>query len=110
MINLMLLLVGCFLEGIASIIVMVPMLLPLAQAANINPLHFGMVVVMNLMIGLITPPLGLCLFVSCSVASVDLVKLIRACLPFILVEIGALLLVTYFPALVLFIPNLFGYR
>lgn len=110
LINLILLMVGCFLEGIASIIIMVPILLPLAQSVGIHPIHFGTIVVMNLMIGLITPPLGLCLFVACSVANVDLVKLIRATAPFIMVEIGALLLVTYVPGLVLFIPRLFGYN
>ena len=109
LINLILLMVGCFLEGIASIIIMVPILLPLAQSAGIHPIHFGTIVVMNLMIGLITPPLGLCLFVACSVAKVDLVKLIKATIPFVLVEIIALLLVTYFPGMVLFIPRLFGY-
>jgi tripartite ATP-independent transporter DctM subunit len=110
LINIILLLVGCFLEGIASIIIMVPILLPLATHAGIDPLHFGIVVIMNLMIGLITPPLGLCLFVVCSVARVDLVKLIKATVPFLLVEIAALMTVTYFPEIALFIPHMFGYR
>jgi tripartite ATP-independent transporter DctM subunit len=109
LINVILLLVGCFLEGIASIIIMVPILLPLASQAGIDPLHFGIVVVMNLMIGLITPPLGLCLFVASSVAKVDLVPLIRATFPFLMVEILALLVVTYWPQLVLFIPRFFGF-
>ena len=110
LINLLLLIVGCFLEGLAAIIILVPILLPLSQQMGIDPLHFGIVVVMNLMIGLITPPLGLCLFVCCSVARVDLIKLIRVSTPFILVEIGALLIVTYFPQIVLFIPHFFGYK
>ena len=110
LINLLLLIVGCFLEGLAAIIILVPILLPLSQQMGIDPLHFGIVVVMNLMIGLITPPLGLCLFVCCSVARVDLIKLIRVSTPFILVEIGALLVVTYFPQIVLFIPHFFGYK
>lgn len=110
LINIILLVLGCFLEGIAAMIVMVPILLPLSNAAGIDPLHFGIVVVMNLMIGLITPPLGLCLFVTCSVAKVDLTRLIRACSPFIVVEIVTLIIVTYWPGLVLFIPRLFGYR
>ena len=110
LINIILLIVGCFLEGIAAIIIMVPILLPLANAAGINPLHFGIVVVMNLMIGLITPPLGLCLFFSCSVSKVDLTKLIRTCVPFIAVEMITLLIVTYWPGLILFIPHAFGYR
>jgi TRAP-type C4-dicarboxylate transport system permease large subunit len=110
LINLLLLLVGCFLEGLAAIIILVPILLPLAQQAGIAPLHFGIVVVMNLMIGLITPPLGLCLFVVCSVSKVDLIKLIRVNTPFLVVEIGMLMIVTYFPQIVLFIPHLFGYK
>jgi len=110
LINILLLIVGCFLEGLASIIILVPILLPLSQQMGIDPLHFGIIVVMNLMIGLITPPLGLCLFVCCSVARVDLIKLIRVSTPFILIEIGALMIVTYFPQIVLFIPHLFGFK
>ena len=110
LINVLLLIVGCFLEGLASIIILVPILIPLSQQMGIDPLHFGIIVVMNLMIGLITPPLGLCLFVCCSVANVDLIKLIRVTTPFIVVEIGALLIVTYFPQIVLFIPHMFGFK
>lgn len=109
LINIILLLVGCFLEGIAAIIIMVPILLPVAAHAGIDPLHFGAVVVMNLMIGLITPPLGLCLFVVCSVAEVDLTRLIKTTLPFVAVEILALAVVTYFPWIVLAIPRAFGF-
>ncbi len=109
LINILLLLVGCFLEGLAAIIILVPILLPIALQAGIDPLHFGMIVVVNLQIGLITPPLGLCLFVCCSVSKVDLIKLIRVNTPFLLVEMGMLMIVTYFPAIILFIPRLFGY-
>ncbi|MBU2261943.1 MAG: TRAP transporter large permease [Proteobacteria bacterium] len=110
LVNLFLLVVGCFLEGIAAIVIIVPILIPVAKALGIDQLHFGMIVIMNLMIGLITPPLGLCLFVVCSVAKVDFTKLVRASIPFILVEIAALFVVTYFPFLVLFIPHFFGFR
>ncbi|MBZ4658517.1 MAG: transporter large permease [Desulfacinum sp.] len=109
LINLLLFVVGCFLEGLAAIIIMVPILLPIAQHAGIDPIHFGIVVVMNLMIGLITPPLGLCLFVCCSVSKVDLVELVRANMPFLLVELATLFLVAYVPQVVLFLPRLFGY-
>jgi len=109
LINLLLLVVGCFMAGLAAIILLVPILVPVAQQAGIDPLHFGMIVVMNLMIGLITPPVGLCLFVSCSLAKVDLIKLVRVNTPFLLVEIVMLMVVTYFPQIVLFIPRLFGY-
>jgi len=110
LLNLILLVVGCFLEGIASIIIMVPILYPIAMHAGIHPLHFGSIVVTNLMIGLITPPLGLCLFVVCSVADVDFVKLVRSIWPFLLVEVAALTVVTYFPQIVLFIPHYFGFN
>ena len=110
LVNLFLLVVGCFLEGIAAIVLIAPILIPVAQALGISQLHFGMVVIMNLMIGLITPPLGLCLFVACSVAKVDFTKLIRASFPFLVIEIVALFVVTYFPFFTLFIPNLFGFR
>lgn len=109
LINLILLLVGCFLEGTAAIIIMVPILLPLATHAGIDPLHFGIVVVMNLMIGLITPPLGLCLFVVCTVANVGLTRLIRVTLPFVMIEIVTLLIITYIPGLSLFFPHMFGF-
>ena len=110
LVNLFLLVVGCFLEGIAAIVLIVPILIPVAQALGISQLHFGMVVIMNLMIGLITPPLGLCLFVCCSVARVDFTKLIRASFPFLAIEIVALFIVTYVPFFTLFIPSLFGFR
>jgi len=110
LINLILLVVGCFLEGLAAIVILVPILMPIATQAGIDPLHFGIVVVMNLVIGLITPPLGLCLFVACSVARVDLMRLIRVTFPFLLVELIALLLVTYIPAIPLWIPHLFGFK
>jgi tripartite ATP-independent transporter DctM subunit len=110
LINLILFVVGCFLEGIAAIVIMVPILLPLALHAGIDPIHFGIVVIMNLMIGLITPPLGLCLFVVCSVADVNFIKLVRATLPFLAIEIVALMFVTYLPEIALFIPHFFGFR
>jgi tripartite ATP-independent transporter DctM subunit len=109
LINILLLIVGCFLEGLAAIIIITPIIFPMAMHMGIDPLHFGIIVVMNLMIGLITPPLGLCLFVCCTVANLDLGKLIRVMAPFIFVEVIALLIVTYFPQIVLFIPHLFGY-
>ena len=110
LINIILLLVGCFLEGLAAIIIMTPILLPLATHAGIDPLHFGIVVVMTNVIGLITPPLGLCLFVVCSIAKVDLMRLIRVIVPFLLIELVALLIVTYVPAIPLWIPHMFGFK
>ena len=110
LINIILLVIGCFLEGLAAIIIMVPILLPLATHAGIDPLHFGIVVVMTNVIGLITPPLGLCLFVVCSIAKVDLMRLIKVIFPFLMIELVALLIITYVPAIPLWIPHLFGFK
>ena len=109
LINVLLLIVGCLMEGIAAIVLLVPILVPVAMHAGIHPLHFGLVVVLNMMIGLITPPVGLCLFVSCSLAKVELLKLARVNMPFLIIEIVVLMIVTYVPQLVLFVPHLFGY-
>lgn len=106
---LLLLVVGLFLEGIAAILVLVPILHPIAMALGIDPLHFGIVVIFNLMIGLITPPMGLCLFVADSVAGVGLGAIIRRVLPMLAVQLAVLLLITFVPELVTFLPGLAGY-
>lgn len=105
----LLLVVGLFLEGIAAMLVLVPILHPIAVGLGIEPLHFGIVVIFNLMIGLITPPLGLCLFVSDAIARTGVSAIIRRLMPMLLVEIIVLLLITYVPDLVMFLPRWFGY-
>ena len=110
LLNVLLLLVGCFLEGLAAIIILVPILLPLVKQVGIDPLHFGVIVVVNLMIGLITPPLGLCLFVVCSVAKVEFIPTVREILPFLMVEVLTLFVVTYLPWTALTIPRIFGFH
>lgn len=106
---LLLLVVGLFLEGIAAILVLVPILHPIAMALGIDPLHFGIVVIFNLMMGLITPPMGLCLFVADSVAGVGMSAIIRRILPLLAVQFLVLLLITFVPDLVTFLPRLVGY-
>ena len=108
--NLMLLLLGCFLEGTTILLIIVPVLLPAAQALGIDPVHFGVVAVVNIMIGLITPPYGLLLFMMVKVAEVPLRDLVREVMPFLYVMIGALALITLVPDLVLFLPRLLGYK
>lgn len=103
------LIVGLFLEGIAAMLVLVPILHPIAVSMGIDPTHFGILVVFNLMIGLITPPMGLCLFVADSIANVGLGKLTRQILPLFLVEVLALVIITYVPSTVLAIPRFFGF-
>ena len=106
---LLLLVVGLFLEGIAAILVLVPILHPIAMALGIDPLHFGIVVIFNLMMGLITPPMGLCLFVADSVSGVGMGPIIRRIMPMLAVQFLILLLITFVPSLVTFLPRLAGY-
>ncbi len=109
LLNLFLLVVGMFMEGGAAIIILAPVLAQVAQAVGLHPLHFGFVMVLNLVIGLLTPPLGVCLFVACSIARISLATLVKAIFPFLMVEIGVLFLVSYIPAIALWIPKLLGY-
>jgi len=108
-INVLLLIVGTFIEGTAAMIILVPVLMPTVIQFGIEPVMFGAIVVLNLMIGLITPPLGLCLFVASSVSKISLERISKAVLPFLLIEIVVLFLVTYIEPLTLYLPRLFGY-
>jgi C4-dicarboxylate transporter, DctM subunit len=108
--NVVLLILGCFLEGTTILLVIVPVLLPTAQALGIDPVHFGVVAVVNIMIGLITPPYGLLLFMMVKIADVPLRDLVRDVLPFLAAMIAALVLITLLPDFVLFLPRLLGYR
>jgi C4-dicarboxylate transporter DctM subunit len=108
--NVLLLLLGCFLEGTTILLVIVPVLLPAAQALGVDPVHFGVVVVVNVMIGLVTPPYGLLLFMMTRIADIPLRDLVREVLPFLWVMLGALALITFVPDLVLFLPRLLGYK
>ncbi len=110
MVNVLLLMLGCFLEGTTILLIVVPVLLPTAQALGIDLVHFGIVAVVNIMIGLITPPYGLLLFIMTNIAGVPLRALVREVLPFLVVMIGALLVITLVPDVVLWLPRLFGYE
>ena len=109
-VNLLLLVLGCFLEGTTIILVILPVLLPTAQALGVDPVHFGVVAVMNIMIGLVTPPYGLLLFMMTKIAEVPLRAIVREVMPFLGAMIGALAVITYFPDLVLWLPRLMGYK
>lgn len=108
--NLILLVLGCFLEGTAILLIIVPVLLPTAQALGVDPVHFGVVAVINIMIGLVTPPYGLLLFMMAKIADVPLRDIVREVMPFLGVMIAALALITFVPDLVLFLPRLMGYK
>jgi len=109
LVNLLLLIMGTFLDGSASLIILAPVLAPVAEQLGINPIHFGIIMTMNLTIGLATPPLGLCLFIGCGIAELPLEKVVKPILPFVLAEVLVLLLVTYVPQISLLVPRFLGY-
>jgi len=108
MINGLLLFVGTFMETTASIVILTPILLPLVTSLGISPLHFGVVMSVNLVIGLTTPPLGVALYISCAMGKVTLEEITKKVWPFVLSSIVVLMLITYIPWLVTFIPIAFG--
>jgi len=108
-VNIMFLIIGTFLDNNPAILILAPIFAPIAVAVGVHPIHFGIIVIMNLMIGLITPPLGEVLFIVAPLAKVSFEDVAKAVTPFTLVEIGVLLLVTYVPVVSLWIPRLLGY-
>lgn len=108
-VNLLFLVLGCFLDGSVMMLVFVPLLLPSARALGIDLTYFGIVTTLNFMIGLITPPYGLLLFVMASLTRVPLAAIIREIWPFVLTLAAVLALLTIFPSITLFLPRLFGY-
>lgn len=109
LINILLLVVGCVLEVAAALIILGPVLIPIVKAIGVDPAHFGVVMVVNLAIGTITPPVGNCLYIVSAISGESLVKCSIAVLPVIGVMITALLAITYLPGLVMFLPNTLGY-
>ena len=106
-VNVLLLFVGMFMETIAALIILFVPLLSLAEAVGIEPLHFATFAVLNLMIGLTTPPLGVCLFVCANIAKQPLTPVVKAILPFLFTNIIVLLLVSYIPSLATWLPSVF---
>jgi tripartite ATP-independent transporter DctM subunit len=107
-INVFLLVVGMFLETTSAITILVPLLLPLTNAIGVDPVHFGIIVVLNLMIGVLTPPFGIVLFVTCKIGRISVVDLTKALLPWMFALFVALMLVTYIPEISLLIPRKAG--
>src|SRR5690606_9419448 len=108
-VNLVLLVLGCLLEGTSILLVVVPVFIPTARALGVDMVHFGIVVVVSIVLGLITPPYGLLLFVMTRIAEVPLREIVLDVLPFLWAMLGALALITFFPDLVLWLPRLLGY-
>ena len=109
LLNIILLIIGTFMETTASLIILTPVLLPLMNKIGVDPLHFGVILVLNLVIGLTTPPVGVCLFIACAIGGIKLEQITKAILPFLLASITVLLIVTYWESLVMAIPTIFGY-
>ena len=109
LVNILLLIMGMFMDGSAAVILLAPILMPVASAMGISTLHFGVIMVLNLIIGAGTPPLGACLFIGCKIANIPVERGVRGALPYILTEIVVLLLVTYLPFLATWFPQIMGY-
>ena len=109
LINLILLLVGCVMDPGAAIIMLAPVLAPLAISAGLHPVQFGLLMIVNLCLGLITPPVGLCLFISANIAKISIEQVARAVMPFFMLNLVVLLLVSYSQEFVLWVPRLLGF-
>ena len=108
-INLILLIVGTFMDMTPAILIFTPIFLPVAVQLGIDPIHFGMIMVLNLCIGLCTPPVGSVLFVGCGIGQTSIASMFRPLLPLYAAMFVALLLVTYIPEISLILPRFFGY-
>lgn len=107
--NVLLLIVGMFMDIISATLILGPVFLPMLGAFDINPMHFGLIMTVNLAIGYCTPPMGVSLYITGSIANRDLVYVSKAVMPFLVIQIGVLILMTYWPELVLWLPAKFGY-
>ena len=107
-INLLLLFVGTFMETIAALVILFPTLLSVVVPLGVEPVHFGIIVVLNLVIGLTTPPVGVCLFIACNIGQLKVWQITKAILPFLLCNILVLFLITYIPQLSLWLPSFIG--
>jgi tripartite ATP-independent transporter DctM subunit len=105
-VNLVLLFMGCIIEGIAIILIAVPVLLPMMKAIGVDPVHFGVFLTVNVMIGLLTPPVGIAVYIASNQAGVPVAEGFRKTAPFIIPLVVTLLLVTYVPGFVLWLPRL----
>jgi tripartite ATP-independent transporter DctM subunit len=108
-INLILLFIGMFIDLTPALIMMVPILLPIAQRLDLDPIHLGVIVVVNLTFGLITPPVGTSLFVGCRIAKISMTEIIPPMLPLLAIMFGVLMLVTYVPETFMWLPRYFGF-
>lgn len=109
LINLILLFVGLFIDLTPAVIMLVPILMPLADGIGLHPIHLGVIVVVNLSLGLITPPVGTSLFVGCRIAGLPITAVVRPMLPLVAIMVSVLMMMTYFPGLYMWLPRWFGF-
>ena len=110
LVNLLLLILGCLLEGTTIILIVLPVLIPTAQALGIDLVYFGIVAVVNIMLGLITPPYGLLLFIMSNISGEPLRAIVKETMPFLVAMIGALIFMTLVPETILWLPRMLGYQ
>ena len=108
LINVVLLFVGMFMESLAAILITFPVLLPVATAVGMEPVHFGLMAILNLMIGLTTPPVGMCVVTAAQIGHISSAKAFKANMPFLITSLIILLLVAFVEPITMFIPSLFG--
>jgi len=109
LVNFLLLILGCFMAAAPVIIMLIPVLLFVATIMGIHPIHLGVVMVLNLMVGLITPPVGLCLFVVSDIVQVPVMRVMRALIPFFIPLLAVLILITFWSNMVMFLPCYLGF-
>jgi tripartite ATP-independent transporter DctM subunit len=108
-INVILLAVGTFMDATPAVLIFTPIFLPVVIKLGVDPLHFGILMILNLCIGICTPPVGAVLFVGCSIADTKITHIIKWLLPFFIAMIISLMLVTYVPEITMFLPRVFGF-
>ena len=105
-VNILMLIAGCFMEPTGIILILAPILFPIATQLGIDPVHLGIIMVVNLEIGMVTPPVGLNLFVTAGITGMSVMEVVRAALPWLSVLLVFLVLITYVPQITLWLPNL----
>ena len=106
--NVTIIVLGCFMEGGSLMIILTPLLMPVLLSYGIDPVHFGVVFQLNIMIGLLTPPIGMLLYVITGVSDIPMAEILKDLWPFLIAILLVLLLITYIPAITLFLPGLLG--
>ena len=107
--NILLLFIGMFMDIISATMILGPVFLPMLPAYDVNLMHFGLIMTVNLAIGYCTPPMGVSLFITCTISKRDILYIARSVLPFLIIQIGVLLFITYMPNMVLWLPTVMGY-